>query len=87
MVYFVNKLLLTLKFIFVAPVIFKDDDVEPILLLILFISLFILFIFVLIFPKDDNIFVPETVNDDITEILSDVILLHVCKIKISLQCL
>ena len=39
--------------------------------------MFILFIFVLIFPKDDNIFVPETVNDDITEILSDVILLHV----------
>jgi hypothetical protein len=36
-----------------------------------------LFIFVLIVPKDDNILVPDTVNDDKTEILSAVILLYV----------
>jgi hypothetical protein len=49
-----------LKFIFVVPVIFKLDDVEP-------IKEFVL-------VKDANILIPETVNDDITEILSDVIL-------------
>jgi hypothetical protein len=53
----------TLKFMFVVPVIFKLDDVEP-------INKFILVKFELILPKDDNtILVPETVNDDRTEIL------------------
>ena len=60
----------TLKLIFVVPVIFKLDGVEP-------IKEFILLKFELILPNDDNILVPETVNADKTEILSDVILLHV----------
>ncbi len=50
--------------------IFKLDDVEP-------LKEFILFKFEFILPLDDNILVPETVNEDKTEILSDVILLHV----------
>jgi hypothetical protein len=59
-----------LKFIFVVPVIFKLDDVEP-------TKEFVLVQFEFTLPKDANILIPETVNEDITEILSDVILLHV----------
>jgi hypothetical protein len=67
---FVNIVLLTLKFIFVVAVIFKLDYVEP-------IKEFVLVKFELILPKDANILVPETVNEDKTEILSDVVLLQV----------
>jgi len=81
----------TLKFIFVVPVIFKLDDEELIIPLILFkfelivvkfvliVVKFVLIVvkFVLILPKDDNILMLETVNDDMTETLSDVMLLHI----------
>jgi hypothetical protein len=44
-----------LKSIFVVPVVFKLDDVEP-------IKEFALLSFELILPNDDNMLVPETVN-------------------------